>query len=372
MVIVRRTRIPASYSCAHARRGRGARGRRGPQDGRPEGARAPFGGMTFLAAVAASASTAGHRATDRGAGSRRDRVAAAAGLPADVRSWRTPLRARHAHLGLGRARRGRGASARTRCWSIRWTIRWWRRDDRRRGRGARGRRADRGSEPRGPARAPRGFRPGGLGGPARRRARGRRARVLAAHPDWVVHVPAGPDCLVDLDTQEELERARCSIRLARGYADDGSLTRKSTRGCPVNQLRNIAIIAHVDHGKTTLVDAMLRQSGVFRANQEVAERVMDSNDLERERGITILAKNTAVALRRRQDQHRRHAGPRRLRRRGRAHAQDGRRRPAAGRRLRGPAAADPLRAQEGARGAAAAGRGDQQDRPRRRARRRRS
>ena len=59
-------------------------------------------------------------------------------------------------------------------------------------------------------------------------------------------------------------------------------------------LRNIAIIAHVDHGKTTLVDAMLRQSGVFRANEQVAERVMDSNDLERERGITILSKNTAV------------------------------------------------------------------------------
>jgi GTP-binding protein len=59
-------------------------------------------------------------------------------------------------------------------------------------------------------------------------------------------------------------------------------------------VRNIAIIAHVDHGKTTLVDAMLRQSGIFRANQEVVERVMDSNDLERERGITILAKNTAL------------------------------------------------------------------------------
>ena len=59
-------------------------------------------------------------------------------------------------------------------------------------------------------------------------------------------------------------------------------------------LRNIAIIAHVDHGKTTLVDKMLRQSGVFRSNEAIAERVMDSNDLERERGITILSKNTAV------------------------------------------------------------------------------
>lgn len=61
-----------------------------------------------------------------------------------------------------------------------------------------------------------------------------------------------------------------------------------------SSIRNIAIIAHVDHGKTTLVDAMLRQSGTFRANEAVVERVMDSNELERERGITILAKNTAV------------------------------------------------------------------------------
>ena len=59
-------------------------------------------------------------------------------------------------------------------------------------------------------------------------------------------------------------------------------------------LRNIAIIAHVDHGKTTLVDAMLRQGNVFRANQSIAERVMDSMDQERERGITIVSKNTAI------------------------------------------------------------------------------
>src|SRR6187401_2847005 len=66
------------------------------------------------------------------------------------------------------------------------------------------------------------------------------------------------------------------------------------RPMSADKLRNIAIIAHVDHGKTTLVDAMLRQTGVFRANEAVADRVMDSNDLERERGITILAKHCSV------------------------------------------------------------------------------
>ena len=74
-------------------------------------------------------------------------------------------------------------------------------------------------------------------------------------------------------------------------------SQKSKPGIANPLRRNVAIVAHVDHGKTTLVDAMLPQSGIFRANERVVERVMDSNDLERERGITIMAKNTAVHYR---------------------------------------------------------------------------
>ena len=140
------------------------------------------------------------------------------------------------------------------------------------------------------------------------------------------------------------------------------------------QLRNVAIVAHVDHGKTTLVDHMLKQAGTFRENEVVAERVMDSNDLEHERGITILAKNTSVrwkARRRdREDQRRRHPRPLRLRRRGRAHADDGRRRAPARRRRRGSAPADALRSHEVPRARLPRHRGHQQDRPPGRAARR--
>ena len=106
-----------------------------------------------------------------------------------------------------------------------------------------------------------------------------------------------------------------------------------------------------------------RQSGAFRADQVVADRVMDSMDLERERGITILAKQTGITLRRHPPQHRGHARPRRLRRRGRAQPAHGRLGAAAGGRRGGAAAADPLRAPEGHGAAPAGHRGHQQDRP---------
>jgi len=83
----------------------------------------------------------------------------------------------------------------------------------------------------------------------------------------------------------------------------------------MNKIRNIAIIAHVDHGKTTLVDQLLRQSGTFRSNQQIQERVMDSMDLEREKGITISREECGFSVERLSDQHRGHTRPRRFRRR---------------------------------------------------------
>jgi GTP-binding protein len=88
---------------------------------------------------------------------------------------------------------------------------------------------------------------------------------------------------------------RAPTRLTRGRLPSPAVS-NAGQNAHRNDLRNVAIIAHVDHGKTTLVDAMLWQSGSFRDNQDVAERVMDSTDLEREKGITILAKNTAVRI----------------------------------------------------------------------------
>src|SRR5262245_24267444 len=86
-------------------------------------------------------------------------------------------------------------------------------------------------------------------------------------------------------------RRRYTLAIAAAFA-----ARRALLSAPMRRtdIRNLAIVAHVDHGKTTLVDAMLRQSGVFRANENVVERVMDSNALERERGITIMAKNTSI------------------------------------------------------------------------------
>ena len=94
-------------------------------------------------------------------------------------------------------------------------------------------------------------------------------------------------------------------------------------------IRNVAIIAHVDHGKTTLVDQMLRDAGVLRRSEQDVERIMDSNDLERERGITILSKNTAVVYGGTRINIVDTTGPRGLWRRGGAHPPDGGRRASA-------------------------------------------
>ena len=127
---------------------------------------------------------------------------------------------------------------------------------------------------------------------------------------------------------------------ARGSGADEPASDRSQRG----GLRNVAIVAHVDHGKTTLVDAMLRASGAFGERAELVDRIMDSGDLEREKGITILAKHTAI------DWHGTtinvvdtpgHADFGGEVERGPV---DGGRRAPARRRLRGPAAADPVRA----------------------------
>ena len=217
-------------------------------------------------------------------------------------------------------------------------------------------------QPRRPPRPPGRLRPLRLAGAARGAARRRRARgPRRAHPDSRRARPARAPTAWWTSTR----RGDLRIGLA-------GFPRRAMNGHRPMNIRNVAIIAHVDHGKTTLVDALLQQSGVFRANQEHRER---DHGLERARARARHhhpRQEHRGPLPRHQDQHRRHPRPRRLRRRGRARAQDGRRRPPAGGRLRGPAAPDPLRAAQGARGAAAPGRGHQQDRPRRTRGRRRS
>ncbi len=116
----------------------------------------------------------------------------------------------------------------------------------------------------------------------------------------------------------------------------------------MDKIRNIAIIAHVDHGKTTLVDQLLRQSGTFRANQKVEERMMDSMDLEREKGNYHPRKERGVSMEWLSHQHRRHAGPRRFRRRSRTHHEDGRWRFAGGRRARWTTGTNTFRVAKGA------------------------
>ena len=130
-----------------------------------------------------------------------------------------------------------------------------------------------------------------------------------------------------------------------------------------DDVRNVAIIAHVDHGKTTLVDELLKQSGVFRANQEVRERVMDSNDLERERGITILSKNTAVYYKNTKINIVDTPRARGFRRRSGTCSENGGRRHSSGGRLRRSHASDQIRAEKGSGTESEGHRLHQQNRP---------
>ena len=102
-----------------------------------------------------------------------------------------------------------------------------------------------------------------------------------------------PAMTADLAADDSMS-ASDQMNMINGNAKNSDANEETAEFVTREDIRNIAIIAHVDHGKTTLVDGMLRQTNVFRANQEMAERVLDSNDLERERGITILAKNTGI------------------------------------------------------------------------------
>src|SRR5690348_12077840 len=113
-----------------------------------------------------------------------------------------------------------------------------------------------------------------------------------------VHLPTDPSAVLDSPRRfcyhvnspcPRVRRFFC-VR-PRGLAGRRSILGRLETMTPNSELRNIAIIAHVDHGKTTLVDGMLKQGNVFRANQDMGERIMDRFDLERERGITIVAKN---------------------------------------------------------------------------------
>src|SRR2546428_4074836 len=128
-----------------------------------------------------------------------------------------------------------------------------------------------------------------------------------SRPSWLaaVRVSAAHHCRPAIAASRRSSGARCAYRcfsLSRGervlsQSKGLSQARNVEAMQSIHTIRNIAVIAHVDHGKTSLVDAMLWQSGIFRSNEIVQERVMDNIDLEREKGITIMAKNTAVTYR---------------------------------------------------------------------------